>query len=256
MTSEQEIAKAKKTRNYLIGIVMALFLLLSFTGYHTLTDGSKIRGLEDDILKNEVLIGEYKSQLELQGKITDSLKKVAAVMDSIVLVKEKQLADITIKYNFVKNKIKQLSKEAAVSYLSTRLKQLDPATSIIYPSLIAYDGKPLVLIDTAQTQLLNLTFVSLDEKTEQLDTAKKVISLQDTQIGALKDVVGSQDQEISKCNQIVTAQDKVIADQKTLVDEKDKQLEKSEKKRKFQSTMIKVLGGAAAVLGVVVVLGM
>jgi len=243
-----------KKRNILIGIIVALFLLFCFTGYHTLTDQQTISEKNADIKQKELVISKLKTDLNNQGKITDSLKNIASKNDSILKERDKQLKEIKWKYDHIKGAVKILTPEETVAYLKERLTDLVNEPYLKYPILAEYDNSTVVILDTTEARVINLVFVELDETMALLDTTTIAYEEALMQIDVLYEVIGSQDIEISLCKEITNNQDSIISDQKYIINEQDGTIDKLEKKNKIKNTAIKVLGGVSAVLGIIVLL--
>lgn len=241
-----------KQRNILIAIVVALFIFMSISGYKNISDTKKIATYKATIEQQMIAVQKLKRDMLAQHIITDSLKAEVCKRDSVIRTKENQLIDISNKYANVKSKIKILTPEESVSYLKTRLYHIAPSATK-YPILVIYEQTQIVMIDTAQTKLINLTFVALDEKTEEADTLRSLIVLYKDEVQCLQAVVSSQEIEQKKCVQAVVTQDEVIKNQSLLVDEKDKVIKKLERKNKHKSRFIAIIGGVAAILGVIAI---
>jgi hypothetical protein len=238
----------------LIGIIIALFLLFCFTSYTGINKSKSITALEQSIAKRDFEINQLKVDMFNQSKISDSLKASSMKQDSLIKLKDIQIANIKSKYDAIKGKVKELNLEESVKYLKYRLYQLDSNIQSNYPSLVLYNNMPLVLIDTIQTRLLNITFVKSDECNEELDSTKSLVELLTKQINTLTSLTNSQAVEIVKCVEIVGKQDLTIKDKSSIITEKDATITKLDKKIKTKNVFIRILGGVAAVLGIIALL--
>lgn len=245
----------KKSRNIVIGIMVALVLLLLTFGYRDITRTSKMGELEKQIIQKEVVISGLKVDLERQGEISDSLFDIARQQDSLIKDKEQQIIDIRNKYNKIKKEVNKLNSEEAVVYLAGRLSNLPNYIPTGYPILVEYEKKRLVMIDTNQNRQLNLVFVELDAVSEELDSTKSLVESQQFMIADLWFGIESQNEEIKICKNLVAEQDSLISLHKDAILEKDKTIKKLDRRNKIKSAGIWILGTTTAIFGILTVIG-
>lgn len=241
-------------KNIIIAIIAGLLLLNIFTGYVAVNKSNTLEQLEKNSAAQEMLIATQKGELIIQAKISDSLSNIVKSKESLVKIKEQQLNNIQAKYDKLKGKIKELTKEEDVIYLSERLKKTPGYVPSEFPKLFELNSIPVIIIDTNETKQINSSFVALDESTEKLDTALKLIFLKSELIENLYDLVESNNKEINICNNIVKGQDVLNNQKDSIIIIKDKTIKKLNNKNKIKSYIISILGGATAVLGILIII--
>jgi len=237
----------EKTKNVLIVVVLLLLIFLGTMWY---------MGNE----KNKIIVNNYKSKIERQDSLiqnyNDSIVRLDSVAnklsdnindkDSIIKKQKGSIVYINGKYNDLRKGIVKATADSNVNYLSLRLSEIDTSYKSKTPQLVKFEGDSICLLDVEQVKMINVTFMDLDERTEELDTTRAIVKTLESEVDDFRDLVVVKDGVIELKDSII------ISDNKKLEfgDEEQKRLKKEVRKQKIQKWVS--VGVGVLIIGILV----
>jgi hypothetical protein len=229
-----------------IVVIMAIFIFaIALIILIILNNKQKQNDITNAVSQHEVerLISEkeYLQQQIIGYKaIDDSLWSIVRQQNSQLSTYKKKYADMALKYDTERNKIKELNAVEQVEVFLDKTEQGE------FP-IISYEDTTQYIIPINSIQYANIAFVDLEEQINVNALLRGESQIKTMQIKDLNLIIDNKDLQIEKLFQINDKSELII-------EEKDKQIKSSESKYKKEVAkkyFVGAIGGVALILSFV-----
>jgi len=231
--------------NDMIIVILVTLTLLIVAVWYVLNNEQKKNDITNAVSQHEVerLISEkeyLQQQITGYKAIDDSLWSIVRQQNTQLSTYKKKYADMALKYDTERNKIKELNAVEQVEVFLDKTEQGE------FP-IISYEDTTQYIIPINSIQYANIAFVDLEEQINVNALLRGESQIKTMQIKDFNLIIDNKDLQIEKLFQINDKSELIITEKDTQV----KAWESKYKKEAAKKYIVGAIGGVAIILSLV-----